>query len=438
MQTTMTSGWRALSHRFFKRRTGGEPVPVVAPSRIDQCRVCDELHDVCPHAPVDAKQCIDCGDEHHSLSNRCWTCRTRLRKCTRCGEKFRSTMRSRLFTCAECRVVEPPATYTVPCSTCNEEWTNVPGAREQDCPTCRVHACTCRRCGVEFRSTWDGDSQCRECSFTKAVCACGNEYETDREYFRRTCLGCVDERDCDTCGDRYIHQSGWVPIDRCGDCRKKCIKVKHECADCGGEFLAWRTSSRMYCNTCRNKRHRKKWGKCKPKKAAYNTKTEKNAAAATRRRQRVSDASTGGKVTADHIAALRAGTCVYCGSPAHSADHIRPLYRGGHHRVENLVPACRMCNEFKGTLLLIEMELKRPDLVIHACLVSSLVMAEYAREKLGGTLNGPDLPPLKTKLTSSRPSRSYSCAAPRVPDLHAALRAARFLSPVSLELRPPT
>lgn len=57
------------------------------------------------------------------------------------------------------------------------------------------------------------------------------------------------------------------------------------------------------------------------------------------------------------IIALRAQPCAYCGTdPAGTVDHVVPLSRGGHHDIWNLVPACRSCNDRKGTKLLSEWE----------------------------------------------------------------------------------
>jgi 5-methylcytosine-specific restriction endonuclease McrA len=45
--------------------------------------------------------------------------------------------------------------------------------------------------------------------------------------------------------------------------------------------------------------------------------------------------------------------CVYCGEPAATWDHLHARVKGGEHsgyghRIRNLVPACRTCNERKG------------------------------------------------------------------------------------------
>ena len=42
------------------------------------------------------------------------------------------------------------------------------------------------------------------------------------------------------------------------------------------------------------------------------------------------------------------GSCIYCGNPSESIDHIHPLSRGGMSVTENCVPACLACNGEKG------------------------------------------------------------------------------------------
>ena len=48
------------------------------------------------------------------------------------------------------------------------------------------------------------------------------------------------------------------------------------------------------------------------------------------------------------------GHCAYCGREIAyddmQVDHIHPQYLGGKDDIENLNPACRMCNGRKGTL----------------------------------------------------------------------------------------
>lgn len=40
--------------------------------------------------------------------------------------------------------------------------------------------------------------------------------------------------------------------------------------------------------------------------------------------------------------------CAYCGCPADTLDHVRPLAKGGLTIRTNLIPACRPCNLAKG------------------------------------------------------------------------------------------
>jgi 5-methylcytosine-specific restriction endonuclease McrA len=45
-----------------------------------------------------------------------------------------------------------------------------------------------------------------------------------------------------------------------------------------------------------------------------------------------------------------APSCIYCGEPATTADHVVSRRRGGSHELANLVPACHPCNSEKGPL----------------------------------------------------------------------------------------
>lgn len=42
------------------------------------------------------------------------------------------------------------------------------------------------------------------------------------------------------------------------------------------------------------------------------------------------------------------GLCVYCFNKATTRDHVIPLSKGGTNNIENVVPACRPCNDSKG------------------------------------------------------------------------------------------
>jgi hypothetical protein len=45
---------------------------------------------------------------------------------------------------------------------------------------------------------------------------------------------------------------------------------------------------------------------------------------------------------------MTACSCVYCGKPSESIDHVLPRSRGGLSVTENCVPACLACNGRKG------------------------------------------------------------------------------------------
>lgn len=40
--------------------------------------------------------------------------------------------------------------------------------------------------------------------------------------------------------------------------------------------------------------------------------------------------------------------CYYCGAIAKTKDHLIPRAKGGTSRKDNLVPACAICNNYKG------------------------------------------------------------------------------------------
>jgi hypothetical protein len=48
------------------------------------------------------------------------------------------------------------------------------------------------------------------------------------------------------------------------------------------------------------------------------------------------------------------GLCAYCGESGTTKDHVIPLSRGGDNTIDNIVPACRLCNSSKGAKTLDE------------------------------------------------------------------------------------
>lgn len=45
---------------------------------------------------------------------------------------------------------------------------------------------------------------------------------------------------------------------------------------------------------------------------------------------------------------LRKQPCHYCGGPGGSVDHKIPISKGGAATIENSIPACKPCNNFRG------------------------------------------------------------------------------------------
>jgi len=67
-------------------------------------------------------------------------------------------------------------------------------------------------------------------------------------------------------------------------------------------------------------------------------------------------------------------TCQYCGSHADSIDHVRPRSRGGENTWDNVVAACRPCNNKKRDHLLSELPMglrRRPTAPTRATLLTA-------------------------------------------------------------------
>lgn len=60
------------------------------------------------------------------------------------------------------------------------------------------------------------------------------------------------------------------------------------------------------------------------------------------------------KVERQQVYEKCAGHCAYCGCEleykAMQVDHMKPLHIGGSDVMSNMLPACRSCNHYKGTL----------------------------------------------------------------------------------------
>lgn len=58
-------------------------------------------------------------------------------------------------------------------------------------------------------------------------------------------------------------------------------------------------------------------------------------------------------LVADEVKAKTGGQCYYCGEVLNGefdVDHMHPVSKGGTSRPENLVPACKHCNQSKNNL----------------------------------------------------------------------------------------
>jgi len=67
-----------------------------------------------------------------------------------------------------------------------------------------------------------------------------------------------------------------------------------------------------------------------------------------------------------HIWLKTEGFCYYCGASiipsAFAVDHVIPRVRGGSDALENLVPACKPCNDYKAQFSLEEYRVFLTDL----------------------------------------------------------------------------
>ncbi len=65
--------------------------------------------------------------------------------------------------------------------------------------------------------------------------------------------------------------------------------------------------------------------------------------------------SAGGRRQRDRLSATRVEWrwCAYCRRRADTVDHVVPRADGGTNAQDNLLPACRRCNETKGNLPLV-------------------------------------------------------------------------------------
>ena len=82
----------------------------------------------------------------------------------------------------------------------------------------------------------------------------------------------------------------------------------------------------------------------------------------TARREAQKRANQSFVILSKDLKKLYDSVCTYCGiSGEIQADHVVPISRGGVHGISNLVPACRTCNQSKGSKLLSEWRLWKKE-----------------------------------------------------------------------------
>lgn len=59
-------------------------------------------------------------------------------------------------------------------------------------------------------------------------------------------------------------------------------------------------------------------------------------------------------ISAKEIWRLYNGSCIYCGEPSQTIEHIVPLSRNGSHGIGNLAPCCSRCNNSKNNKFITE------------------------------------------------------------------------------------
>lgn len=207
---------------------------------------------------------------------------------------------------------------------------------------------SCVTCGKTFKGA---SRLCQLCRDTERTCrGCGRTFKGTNRF----CQACqATDRTCEGCGDNF---RGHTLL--CQPCRA----TDRICGSCGEAFKG----KELCCSRCR-------W-----KSLPIEVRRAKAASKSEARRALELAAKAVGSVPQKVYEAIRAsGPCVYCGQPAKTVDHIRPLGRGGWDHEDNLVPACKFCNRSKGTKFLTEW--RRSGLVAHGVEHSVKVAAEYAR-----------------------------------------------------------
>lgn len=291
--------------------------------------------------PID-RLCVKCGKRFRSNQATCSTCRAAKRQCIGCGREFISHK-------AKCSACSKTARS---CGQCGNLFTGA----TRTCGKCRGKYRTCEKCGNPCNDDRRICSSCRPqrskpVSRERACKSCGRTFRSSGNAKCGMCRRAT--RICKECGSRF-HGAQLT----CGACLRG---KKRACVKCGKPFR----SSATVCRSCY-------WASLPPPQRRALTRAYGNA-----RRARRFAAQIAGPVPRTVYESIAAsGPCVYCGGSAGTVDHVRPLARGGHEAVYNLVAACDWCNKSKNDRLLTEWDTER---VARAARVSANVTAELAR-----------------------------------------------------------
>jgi HNH endonuclease len=290
------------------------------------------------------RECVTCGKTFRGRERQCYECQATDRPCKICGKIFHGVKR----TCEECRGTERS------CTKCGQQFRGTKNV----CPSCHAVKRECTVCGRTFRST---AYICPQCTATDRECTvCGKPIHS----YQSACRSChAGPRICKTCSRQFRGDQVECP---------KCRYAERTCVTCGRAF---RSHCYLECGNCSGR--------------TYVTNSR-------RRARRLAAQINGPLPRLIYVQILASGPCVYCGAPAESIDHVRPLAAGGDETEDNLVPACGHCNKSKSAKLLIHWD---PERVAHGAAQSSLVAAELERELSG----------IRADLRRREAGTSYDC-----------------------------
>lgn len=174
--------------------------------------------------------------------------------------------------------------------------------------------------------------------------ACGSfahRYPGEKRLALPTCLACDRpltgrQRDATVCDARCDH---WVRTHPDGEK----IPAERRCADCGADISHRAIDARFCSQTCSNRAWRRE--------RMEHVRAVRREHGHRRRDRKLGNGGAG--VTEAEWEALVAtydSRCAYCEADDRklTQDHVVPLSKGGRHEIENLLPACRPCNQGKG------------------------------------------------------------------------------------------